>query len=100
MNPCKGQSCPKNIWTTLSLYDVCRLVYSYGIEFFLYKLPTDYVKENLLMKKHLKKLCICLAFISILRFSNGFLSLKIPFNHHECPISTYNDIPDSPINEH
>lgn len=53
------------------------------------------------MKKHFKKLCLLLAFISILQFSNGFSDLKIPFNHYKGPISTtYNDLPNDPINEH
>lgn len=53
------------------------------------------------MKKHFKKLCLVLAFISILQFSNGFFDLKIPFNHYKSPISTtYNDLPNGPINEH
>ena len=52
------------------------------------------------MKKHIKNLCLLLAFLSILQFSNGFFDLKIPFNHYKSPISTYSDIPVSPDNEH
>lgn len=52
------------------------------------------------MKKHFKKLCLLLAFLSILQFSNDFFYLKIPFNHYKSPVSTYSDIPVSPDNEH
>ena len=54
------------------------------------------------MKKHFKKLCLLLAFISILQFSNGFFNLKIPFHYYltsvcsTSEISPHSDIPAGP----
>lgn len=57
------------------------------------------------MKKNIKKLCLLLAFISILQFSNGFIDLKMPFNYYwtsvcsTSEISPHSDIPPKPVNE-
>lgn len=54
------------------------------------------------MKKHLKKLCFCLAFISVLRFSDRNFCLRIPFSHNltsvcsTSEISPHSDIPAGP----
>ena len=54
------------------------------------------------MKKHIKNLCLLLAFLSILQFSDRNFCLRIPFNHNltsvcsTSEISPRSDIPAGP----